>query len=412
MTDNEEDKQEKLPTREELPTSRRRHEKAKEEQSVDDFDFSDEGLRKAFVKSYLQIQKGLKDMGAFPFFIPPEAVLRALNPQEVDSGASKPQESTQPTLLRFSQDELNTYVKSRKEGLAPNSLYWLDTAAAAIWELTGGEISQTSLSALKTYVLGKYKSITNRRKVIGFTIAFLRYLGTVRLDPATYQSFSVYLELPKMVKVRRMTTERIIRREDVVEVLRRIDAAEREGSIAPENIRNYCALTLLAAYTGMRPSTIQRINIGQFRAALKEEKPYLDVLAEQEKNKTQHPIPIHKVALAAAKAVLEHDLEGTDDAKPFFFKFNSYETWLRHQKVPLPRVRDKAKAHLRLSDYRKFTTQYGDSIGWDAENSKIVLAHGLRGVEYEHYKHFYPEDVYDVYLRAWGSTDLTADLSK
>ncbi len=54
----------------------------------------------------------------------------------------------------------------------------------------------------------------------------------------------------------------------------------------------------------------------------------------------------------------------------------------------------------------KFAEQFGDIIGWDATNRKYVLAHGMTGLDWEHYKHPLPEDVYDIYLRSWGNIDL------
>lgn len=136
----------------------------------------------------------------------------------------------------------------------------------------------------------------------------------------------------------------------------------------------------------MRPSTIQRLTVGQLRTAIKEQEPVLHVLAEQEKNRTEHYVPIAAPVAAAIKAVLEHDFGEKDDATPFFL-FNSFEKWLERQRIPLPRVRDPAKAHLWLSDFRKFGEQFGDIIGWDETNRKYVMAHGMTGVEWEHYKH-------------------------
>jgi len=66
------------------------------------------------------------------------------------------------------------------------------------------------------------------------------------------------------------------------------------------------------------------------------------------------------------------------------------------------------KAHLWLSDFRKFAEQFGDIIGWDTTNRKYILAHGMTGVDWKHYKHPLPEDVYDIYLRSWGDVDLTS----
>ncbi|MGZ8892960.1 MAG: hypothetical protein ACXW1R_08560, partial [Halobacteriota archaeon] len=156
---------------------------------------------------------------------------------------------------------------------------------------------------------------------------------------------------------------------------------------------------------GLRPSTIQRLTVGQFRTALNEEKPVLHVFAEQEKNRVEHYVPLHPSVVSAISEVLAHDFSEKDDDKSFF-TFNSFEKWLERQKIPLPRVRDPKKAHLWLSDFRKFAEQFGDIIGWDATNRKYVLAHGMTGVDWEHYKHPLPEDVYDTYMRYWRDIEL------
>ena len=70
------------------------------------------------------------------------------------------------------------------------------------------------------------------------------------------------------------------------------------------------------------------------------------------------------------------------------------------------RVRDPSKARMWLSDFRKFAEQFGDIIAWDATNRKYVVAHGMTGVDWEHYKHPLPEDVYDTYMRYWRDIDL------
>ena len=103
----------------------------------------------------------------------------------------------------------------------------------------------------------------------------------------------------------------------------------------------------------------------------------------------------YTMCLGVVSAVLTHDFEGTDDDQPLFM-FNSFEKWLERQKVPLPRVSEPKKAHLWLSDFRKFAEQFGDIIGGDATNRKYVLAQGMTGVDWEHYKHPLAENIYDV----------------
>lgn len=210
-----------------------------------------------------------------------------------------------------------------------------------------------------------------------------------------------------MKKAKKAITERIVTRLDIVAALERINSVEAQGNIENSKASNYRAFVLLASYTGLRPSTIQRLTVGQLRAAVNEERPTLLVHAEQEKNRVEHYVPLHPSAVSAISEVLTHDFSEKNDDKPFFM-FNSFANWLKREKVPLPRVRDPKKAHLWLSDFRKFAEQFGDIIGWDATNRKYVLAHGMTGVDWEHYKHPLPEDVYDIYLRSWGDIGLTS----
>jgi integrase len=303
----------------------------------------------------------------------------------------------------FTQVELDAYVAYRSEGLAKKSKDWIARSSEALWESTGGEISHQTMTGFRTFVLEKYKSADSHSKVLGFASGFLNFLAQRNIDPS-YLSFRLFLERPKTVKVKKALTERIVTRGDISAVFQRITAAEKKGT-NPSKIRSYRAFTLLAAYTGLRPSTIQRLTVGQLRTALKEERPVLHVLAEQEKNRIEHYVPLHPSVVSAISDVLKHDFDENDDAKPLFL-FNSFEKWLERRKIPLPRVRDPNKAHLWLSDFRKFAEQFGDIIGWDTTNRKYVLAHGMTGVDWEHYKHPLPEDVYYTYMRYWRDVEL------
>ena len=280
--------------------------------------------------------------------------------------------------------------------MAKKSKDWISRSSEALWQSTKGEISHQTVTGLRTFVLEKYQSRDSHSKVLSFAVGFLNFLAQTKIDPR-YLSFRLFLERPKTIKVKKALTERIVTREDIETVFQRIAAKEEKGT-DPSKIRNYRAFTLLASYTGLRPSTIQRLTVGQFRTALNEEKPVLHVLAEQEKNRVEHYVPLHPSVVSAISEVLAHDFDENDDAKPFFM-FHSFEKWLERQRIPLPRVRDPSKAHLWLSDFRKFAEQFGDVIGWDATNRKYVLAHGMTGVDWEHYKHPLPEDVYDTYMR-------------
>ena len=310
-----------------------------------------------------------------------------------------------PLVLNFTQVELEAYVTYRSEGLAAKSKDWITRSSEAPWESTRGEISHHTMTRLRTFVLEKYNSADSHSKVLSFAVGFLNFLAQTNIDPR-YVSFKLFLERPKTKKVKKALTERIVTREDIGAVFLRIAAAE-EGGTDPSKIRNYRAFALLASYTGLRPSTLERLTVGQFRTALREEKPVLHVLAEQEKNRVEHYVPTHPSVVGAISEVLEHDFGENDDAKPLFM-FNSFQNWIERQRIPLKRVRNPSKARMWLSDFRKFAEQFGDIISWDTTNRKYVLAHGMTGVDWEHYKHPLPEDVYSTYMRHWRDVELTS----
>jgi len=306
--------------------------------------------------------------------------------------------------LSFTKDELDQYVAHRKEGLAAKSHDWINRSAHALWNCTKGQVSQTSMGALRTFVLEKYASVQVHKIVLGFATAFLKHLSKIKLN-SNYLSFAVFLELPRTVRVRKAVTGRIVTKTDIAVLFKRIESCAENGKINAQKARNYRAFGLLASYTGLRPSTLQRLTVGQFKAALNEEKPVLHILAEQEKSRVEHYVPLHPLVVNAISDVLSHDFSEKDDAKPFFMFF-SFGKWLQRQKIPLPRVRDSSKAHLWLSDFRKFAEQFGDVIGWDATNRKYILAHGMTGVDWSHYKYPLQEDVYDIYIRYWQNVEL------
>jgi hypothetical protein len=210
-----------------------------------------------------------------------------------------------PLTFSFTRDALDQYVSYRNEGLAKKSTDWINRASQVLWESTQGEISHQTMTSFGTYVLSRYSSVDAHRKVLGFAAAFLKYLAQVRVDPR-YLSFTLFLERPKTITAKKALTERIVTREDIETVFQRIAAKEEKGT-DPSKIRNYRAFTLLASYTGLRPNTIQRLTVGQFRTALNEEKPVLHVLAEQEKNRVEHYVPLHPSVVSAISEVLGHD---------------------------------------------------------------------------------------------------------
>ncbi len=193
-------------------------------------------------------------------------------------------------------------------------------------------------------------------------------------------------------------TDRIVTKEDVENVLKAIEQAHRRGNIDAYHCLNYKAMTLFGATSGQRPNaTIARLTVGQFREAVKRDKPVVDVLPWQDKIRMQHYCPLHPQVVEAILPVLD-DLR--DEA--LAFEQLSFQQWLRYHEVRLL----KSNARIVMGDLRKFAEQYGDVIQWDQSNRAYILTHGVSGIDWKHYKHPLPEHVYDVYMQYWRDFGL------
>jgi integrase len=303
-------------------------------------------------------------------------------------------QEVQIQIVGFTRDELNDYLRLRCEGISRKSATWLRKAAEIVWAQTGGEVSREACGKLRTYTLQKYSDIDAKRKVLNFAKAFLKHLGKTRFD-ARYEMFSVYLEMPKAVKLRKAVTGRIVTFDDVKAVISRINADET----LPDRRRvEFKALVLFGAYTGQRPySTLKTVTVGQLREALAQEKPALCVMAEQDKIRMEHYVPLHPRVVQVMKKLCD----GREDNERVFM-LESFRKWTQKQKIPLSRC----NRHFIASDLRKFAEQHGDVIGWEQSNRAYILTHGVGGVDWGHYKHPLPENVYDVYMKVWGAVEI------
>jgi integrase len=254
------------------------------------------------------------------------------------------------------------------------------------------------MERLRVTTLAKYSSAWSHSKTLSFVKAFLKYLTKMRLD-TRYLAFEVFLEMPKKVKTRKAVTSRIITQADVENVLAHIEHAKREGRITERRALEYAAFVVFASYAGQRTmATMSRLSVGQFREALGSEKPVLHVTAEQDKIRMEHYVPLHPIVAEAVKRLL-------DGKRPTekIFSYHALLMWIKREKIALKQIDD----HFVLGDLRKFTEQYGDAICWDQSNRAYIITHGVSGIDWKHYKHPLPENVYDVYMKAWGDVDLT-----
>ena len=255
----------------------------------------------------------------------------------------------------------------------------------------------TTMRCLRDHILTKYQDADAKRKVLQFARAFLRYMSTVSFDQR-YAVFDLFLQLPRSVKERKHVTSRIVTKEDIENILTAIKQAHRSGGIDTCHYLNYKAMALFGAFTGQRPlATIARLTVGQFKEAVKLEKPVIDVLPEQDKIRMQHYCPLHPQVIGAILPVLG----GRRHDEPVF-KQLSFQQWLKCNEVRL------LQSNVRIvnSDLRKFAEQLGDIIQWEQSNRAYVMTHGVSGIDWKHYKHPLPDSVYDIYMKYWGDVSL------
>ncbi len=97
-------------------------------------------------------------------------------------------------------------------------------------------------------------------------------------------------------------TNRIVTKEDIENVLVHISNAAKAGLISSERANHYTAFILLSAFTGQRSlSTSSKLTVGQFRDALRADKPCIEVLSSQDKIKMQHYVPLHPQVIQAVE---------------------------------------------------------------------------------------------------------------
>jgi hypothetical protein len=95
---------------------------------------------------------------------------------------------------------------------------WIFKAAEVFWKHTKGTISKDSLEVLRAFLFSKYDDYYAQSKVLNFTKGFLKYQAKLTLDPR-YLAFDMFLERPRVRKIRKKMTGRVVTKEDVEYVL-------------------------------------------------------------------------------------------------------------------------------------------------------------------------------------------------
>jgi len=307
---------------------------------------------------------------------------------------------TDPDKLSFEKGDLELYVEQRKEGLAPKSLYWVERSSKALWKSTNGEISQRTMMSLRESVFNNYKSADSHSKMLGFAAAFLHFLARTKIEPR-YTSFTIYLERSRAVKEKKRVTGRIVTKKDIANVLAYIRNAEKNGKISSRRAQNYAAFVTFGAYTGQRSmATVAKLTVGQFREALKLEKPVLLVESSQDKIRMTHWVPLHSRVVEAVEPLLD----GRQDDE-LMFLYSSAWMWFKRQRIPMSQF----DGHFQLGDMRKFFEQQSDIVQLNESIRAHITTHGVSGVVFAHYRNPQKDVVYDVYMSsAWRDVDLTS----
>jgi integrase len=230
-------------------------------------------------------------------------------------------------------------------GLSPKTVTWLKKSAELLWNATRGTVSVITMHHLRDHVLARYQDTDAKRKVLQFARAFLRYMSKISFDQR-YAAFDLFLQLPRSVKEQKRVTDRIVTKQDVENVIAAIGHAYRSRGIDAYHCLNYKAMVLFGAFTGQRPlATIGRLTVGQFREAVKMDKPVVDILPWQDKIRMQHYCPLHPQVVEAMLLLLH----GRRDDELIFEQL-SFQQWLRHNDIRL----FQSNARIVNGDLRKF----------------------------------------------------------
>ncbi len=108
----------------------------------------------------------------------------------------------------------------------------------------------------------------------------------------------------------------------------------------------------------------------------------------------QHYVPLHPDVGETVTSILDGRNQ-KDNTHIFAHEY--FDKWVRRKKIPL-----LYDGHFVCGDLRKFAEQYGDIIQWDQSNRAYIMTHGVSGIDWKHYKHPLPDNVYDVYMQSWG----------
>ncbi len=192
--------------------------------------------------------------------------------------------------LDYTKEELEAYTAQRLRGVAKKTKWWIERASKTFWEHTKGVISYNTINGFREFTLNNWSSRDAWSKVLSFAKSFLEHLAKLRMD-TRYLNFSIFLDMPKSIKEKKRTTDRVVTEKDVQNVVKFFVKKWKKGEISREKALSHVAQTLFGAYTGQRPYTLARLRVDQFEEGLKLKTPTILVEAKQDKVRMEHYVP-------------------------------------------------------------------------------------------------------------------------
>ncbi|MEI7434405.1 MAG: hypothetical protein WCJ93_09160 [Methanomicrobiales archaeon] len=293
----------------------------------------------------------------------------------------------------FTKAELELFINIKSSGLSERSIQVIRQTAGYIWNNTHGQINQVSLLKLSEFFISTYPHPSALHKCFVYTRMFLMHLYKMRRD-VRLMSYHSLFEKPKNRRGVKMLTSRIIVTEDIRSIL---TAIEENRELSDEIKDNYTNQILFLAYSGQRPVTTGRLTVTQFREALTQQYPVLKVESDQDKLRMEHLVPIHPTIIPALEKFIA-ERPGDDT----MFKYLSLQRFLKNHPVLMKHTRGS----IELKDLRKFFEQKSDEVGFTDANKNFIMSHGCGSINWQSYKQFLPETLYQNYISKWGDVDL------
>ncbi|HIH02476.1 MAG TPA: tyrosine-type recombinase/integrase [Methanoregulaceae archaeon] len=291
--------------------------------------------------------------------------------------------------ISFTHDELNEFVTQISRGRhkstgQANARFARDF----IWVYTEGIINRNTIIITTTKLFEAYTSYSSRDKALSTVKRFLNYLQDTR--DLNLNKYIKQIESIPNPKPRRIN-EIIVDDKDVTNLLNHINDNQTHLSDPHQAF----TLTLLLAYTGMRPSTADRLTVRHIREAISLS-PYPSVLVNHEIDKTgtEHYVPIHPSLIP----ILEESIKDKND-DDIIFESTKVATFLRNHKINSVNPRTK---EMKVKYLRKYFIQKSTHAGLKNDFRDYTVSNEMNTIQWQHYKNFTYEQVYQEYLSVWG----------